>query len=114
MSAEILETLQQLHIDLDSISDPGTRVSVVVLLNIVEQLARENQQLKEGVGSLNDEISRLKGEQGRPNIKPQKKDGDISSEGERKDRSSQKPKKKSKEKKPKRLLCSSWYWPIRE
>jgi hypothetical protein len=107
LSTEILEALQQLHIDLDSISDPGTRASVVVLLNSVEKLARENQQQKEEIGSLKDEINRLKGEQGRPNIRPQKKDGDISSEDERKDRSPQKPKKKSKEKKSKIVVHRS-------
>ena len=110
MSNSILETLQQLHIDLDSISDPGTLASVVLLLNIVEQLAQENQQFREEVASLKDEINRLKGEQGRPNIRPQKKDGDISSEKERKNRAAPKP-KNSKEKKSKIVthhtkLCS--------
>ena len=98
MNANILETLQQLHIDLDSITDPGTRASVILLLNIVEQFAQENQQLKEGVSSLKDEVNRLKGEQGRPNIRPQKKAGDISSEKERKDRSGTKHKASRKKK----------------
>lgn len=75
MNANILETLQQLDIDLESITDPGTRASVVLLLNIVEQLAQENQQFNEEVSSLKDEVNRLKGEQGRPKIRPQKKAG---------------------------------------
>lgn len=94
MAAQLLNTLKQLHIDLDSIADPGTRASVIVLLNAVEQLAQETQQLKEDNQALKDEINRLKGEQGQPSIRPQKKkSGDISSEQERKKRASTPPKK---------------------
>lgn len=98
MNDSILGTLQQLHIDLDSIADPGTRASVVLLLNIVEQLAQDTQQLKQENQALRDEINRLKGEQGRPKVRPQKKAGDISSEEERKDRSASKPKAPRKKK----------------
>ena len=55
------------------------------LLNIIERLARENDSLKSELQKLSDEINRLKGEQGKPDIKAnKKKDGDISSEAERK------------------------------
>ena len=70
---DIFETLKGLHIDFDSITDEATRVSVQVLLNIVEQLARNAQQQKEENQFLKDEINRLKGEQGRPAIRAQKK-----------------------------------------
>ena len=46
MDSNILKILENLHIDTDSISDPGTRSSVIVLVNLVEQLAQEMQQLK--------------------------------------------------------------------
>jgi len=69
MSAEILDDIRHLNIDLDSISDPATKVSVVFLLNSLEQLASENEKLKEQVQAQADEINRLKGEQGRPNIR---------------------------------------------
>ena len=39
-------------------------------------LAEENARLKETVQELKDEINRLKGEQGKPNIREQKKDDD--------------------------------------
>ena len=97
MAMNILETLKQLHIDLDSIADQKTRASIVLLLNIVEFLTKENQQQKEEVQLLKDEINRLKKEQGRPVIRPQKKEGDISSEKERRG-SSKKPKKIRKKK----------------
>jgi len=55
------------------------------LLNIIERLAGENDSLKSDLQNLSDEINRLKGEQGKPTIKAnKKKDGDISSESERK------------------------------
>jgi hypothetical protein len=56
------------------------------LLNIIERLAGENDSLKNDLQNLSDEINRLKGEQGKPTIKAnKKKDGDISSESERKE-----------------------------
>jgi hypothetical protein len=84
MSTEILNTIRQLYIDPDSITDKATRINVTLLLNLIEQLAKENQELREEVQALTDEINRLKGEQGRPNIRPQKKGEDTSSEKERK------------------------------
>jgi hypothetical protein len=64
----------------------GVEQSVVKkLLNIVERLASENEALKSEVQNLKDENNRLKGEQGKPLIKAnKKKDGEISSETERK------------------------------
>ena len=75
------------HLDLDSskIPDKETRSCVSFLLDGVEQFAQEVESLTEENQHLKDEINRLKGEQGKPNILPQKKnDGDISSEKERK------------------------------
>lgn len=83
MNADILKILQQLHIDFDSLPDKGIQDKIMLLINIVEQLALENQDLKETVRLLKDEINRLKGEQGRPTIRPKKQTGDVSSESER-------------------------------
>ena len=56
------------------------------LLNIIERLAGENDPQKIELQELRDEINRLKGEQGKPTIKAnKKKDSDISSEAERKE-----------------------------
>jgi len=64
----------------------GARQAIVLVLNLVEGVKQENDQLRETVQQLRDEISRLKGEQGKPDIKPDKKKGernDHSSEKER-------------------------------
>ena len=56
------------------------------LLNIIERLASSNNAQESELQKLRDEINRLKGEQGKPDIKAnKKKDGDISSEAERKE-----------------------------
>jgi hypothetical protein len=55
-------------------------------LNIIERLVGENDTQKIDLEALRDELNRLKGEQGKANIKAnKKKDGDISSESERKE-----------------------------
>ena len=97
MNADILKTLQQLHIDFDSVPDTEVQDKIMLLINIVEQLAQENQELKETVRLLNDEINRLKGEQGRPTIRSKKQAADISSEPERKKKSPKRPKRKKRD-----------------
>jgi hypothetical protein len=60
--------------DLNRIQDiAGARQALLRLLNLVEELAAENRQLREEVQQLRDEINRLKGEQGQPKIKPNQK-----------------------------------------
>ena len=55
------------------------------MLNLIEHIAAENEELKGKVQELRDENNRLKGEQGKPDIKANKKKGqDLSSEAERK------------------------------
>jgi hypothetical protein len=55
------------------------------LLNIIERLASKNDVLESENQTLRDEINRLKGEQGKPDINANKKKSkDISSEAERK------------------------------
>jgi hypothetical protein len=59
--------------DLNRIQDiEGARQAILRLLNLVEELAAENRQLREEVQQLRDENNRLKGEQGKPKIKPNK------------------------------------------
>ena len=85
--------IQDLQAEINAIDQEATllessrgQVIVKKLLNIIEQLAGENDALKSNNQQLNDEINRLKGEQGKPDIKANKKqDGDISSEVERKE-----------------------------
>ncbi len=82
--------------DLNRIEDiVGAREALVRLLNLVEELASENQQLRE-------EINRLKGEQGKPTLKPNKKPAaspqtNYSSERERHQPKERKPARKANE-----------------
>jgi regulator of replication initiation timing len=71
------------EVDFDAL-EPNLRILLRLLLNKVEELEKtvkdlriENQQLRDG-------NNRLKGEQGKPNIRPQTPSRNISSEAERK------------------------------
>ena len=46
-----------------------SQIAVEKLLNIIERLAGENDALKNELQKLSDEINRLKGEKGKPDIK---------------------------------------------
>jgi hypothetical protein len=67
----------------------GAREAILHLLNLIDTLKVENDQLREANQRLRDEVNRLKGEQGKPDIKAKrKKDGkrastNYSSEKER-------------------------------
>lgn len=64
----------------------GARQAIALLLNLVEEVKQENDQLRATVQQLRDEISRLKGEQGKPDIKSnQQKSKSHSSEKERRE-----------------------------
>lgn len=69
--------------DPTQIQDEGARQAIIRLLNLVEELKRENTALREEVQRLRDENNHLKGEQGKPTIKPGSKPSKHSSETER-------------------------------
>jgi len=71
--------------DPNQIEDNNARQAIIQLLNLVEELKRENAVLREEVQRLRDENNRLKGEQGQPDVKRNKatKNQDHSSEKER-------------------------------
>ncbi len=71
------------NFDPTTIEDLTLRPVVIFLMNTVEKLTLQNQAQAEEIQHLRDEINRLKGEKGKPNIRPNKKSGDISSEKER-------------------------------
>src|SRR4051794_22722631 len=74
------------RIDLASIADVGARQAIRALLNRVEEQASELRALRVENQQLRDELTRLKGGQGRPKIPPGKSAGggtDYSSEQER-------------------------------
>ncbi len=80
-------------LDLTRITDEHTRELVVRLLNLIETLAADLRAAQAEIQRLRDEVNRLKGEQGKPTIKPNKppESTDHSSEKERR-----KPKEWSK------------------
>lgn len=91
----INDILKEIEISLDHV-DSNTKETILSLLNIIESQAKEINDLRQRLQALSDEINRLKGEQGKPEIKPNKKNKghhDISSEKERK---KSKPRKKRK------------------
>jgi hypothetical protein len=59
----------QLH----RIQDPEIQQIVQALANLLEQALTDNDALRAEIQRLRDEINRLKGEQGKPDIKPNKK-----------------------------------------
>ena len=97
MNKNLLEQLKCLDLSGIDPSDDSMGQTLRFLLNAVEELITENQLLREEIQKLKDENNRLKGEQARPTIRPQKKEGDISSEAER---NMKKPKGKRPKRKP--------------
>lgn len=73
--------LENIDFDFDQV-DEKLKETMLTLVNMIEELAKDNTQLRQDNQRLRDEINRLKGEQGKPNIKPNRKN--ISSEKERK------------------------------
>ncbi|MBP9693075.1 MAG: transposase [Alphaproteobacteria bacterium] len=64
--------------------DPALKVTFNLFLNKIEEQERLIKQLQLKNQQLQDENNRLKGEQGKPDIRPQTSSKDISSEAERK------------------------------
>jgi hypothetical protein len=74
-----------LNIPLDSTGDPKVlKETIRSLFNIIEDQAATTRQQAEQIQRLRDEVSRLKGEQGKPDVKPRNRNQNISSEEERK------------------------------
>jgi regulator of replication initiation timing len=81
-----VETLLQ-TIDPTGIADESLRLTVEILLNLIEELKAETEELRVENQKLRDENNHLKGEKGKPDIKANKTSGfkkDHSSEKERK------------------------------
>jgi len=100
-ASELKQILQEINIRFDEIGNESSK-AVFVLLQLVECLNQENEKLKIENQKLRDEVNLLKGEQGKPNVRGNKKgdQGNVSSEKEREKRED-KGEKNSKTKKDK-------------
>jgi len=102
---DIKKTLEKLTVDIDAIADPHVAAVQRTLFGLVEVLVEANAAQAKTIQQLKDEVNRLKGEQGKPDIRKQKTGTDAvdpkhSSEADRKKRSEQKTRaKKTKKKK---------------
>jgi hypothetical protein len=108
MKQNFKEILNEVELLMASISDPKAIKALNKLLNLIEMIHHENEELIEANQQLKDEISHLKGEQGKPKVKGNKrKNNDISSEKERKNGSAddeddpENSKKKKRQRQPK-------------
>ena len=90
----IKDVLKGIDITLDHV-DEKTKETILLFINIIEAQAKEINQLKAQLQDLRDEINRFKGEQGKPDIKPNKKHYYVSSEKERKKKKPRKKRKKN-------------------
>lgn len=101
---DIKKTLEKLTVDIDAIADPHVAAVQRTLFGLVEVLVEANAAQGKTIQQLKDEVNRLKGEQGKPNIRKQTTGADViapkhSSEADRKKRADQKPRAKKTKKK---------------
>lgn len=102
---DIKKTLEKLTVDIDAITDPHVAAVQRTLFGLVEVLVEINAAQRKTIQELKDEVNRLKGEQGKPDIRKQKTSADAidpkhSSEADRNKRGEQKTRaKKTKKKK---------------
>jgi len=83
---DIIKVLENIQNKIEDTGDEKSREILFVLYNLIEDIFSDNTKLRKENQTLKDEINNLKGEQGKPLIKPgrREKDGNISSEDERK------------------------------
>jgi len=77
MAKDILDKLSKIDINkIDFDNHNEVKACIITLFNVIEKLVAENAQLREQNQLLKDEINKLKGEKGKPNIKPNVKKKD--------------------------------------
>jgi len=83
-------------VNLDAITDPVARKVIGQLLNITEILHAEVVQLRAENQHLRDEVNRLKGEQGQPDIKPPTPPAPATNYSSERERRTPKPRRKGR------------------
>lgn len=99
---EIKEILHNIDFRVNSSLQEPHAGTLPILINLVEKLSEENENLKIEIQKLRDENNRLKGEQGKPDIRGKKGTGkgkNVSSEKDRKQQEEKEEKKSKVEKK---------------
>jgi len=100
-SQKIKKSLEAITPLFDRIVEPDIRAGLALMLNLLEDLVCACEDQHKTIQDLKDENNRLKGEQGKPKIRPQKKDrnDDHSSDKDRNNRKKKTAKKKRSKKK---------------
>ncbi len=99
MGGDREEILRNISDDLVAgVRDGAARRAILALLRVVEIDAETIRQQKEEIQRLRDENNRLKGEQGKPDIRPKNQNRDFSSERERKGRKGKRKRRKGSKK----------------
>ncbi len=68
-SSKINEILSKINISPDDTDHKEQTKVLITLIQFIENLSQDNKSLKEEIQKLRDEISLLKGEQGKPKIR---------------------------------------------
>jgi len=83
-------------VNLDAITDPAARQLIGQLLNLIETLSAENQALRAETQQLLDELARLKGGSGKPDIKPSTAPAPPTDHSSEQERRTSKPRQKGR------------------
>lgn len=95
---KVTEVIESTQNKIDALEDAAAKRTLIILLNVCEAIVSENTELREINQKLQDENNRLNGLQGKPDIKANNnKDGNISSEQERKEAESSEEDQKDRE-----------------
>lgn len=90
-------------LDLSQIQDEGVRELIIRLMNLVEKLSTDLREAQAENQRLRDEVARLKGEKGKPDIKPNTSSGNRNYSSEEERKKPRAPRSEPKEPKQKRL-----------
>jgi hypothetical protein len=89
-------SMQIPDLNLDAITDPAARQVIGQLLNLIETLVAENQALRTENQQLRDELARLKGGSGKPDIKPSTAPAPPTDHSSEQERRTPKPRQKGR------------------